>query len=154
MVSMQIGKQAVRRCVDHSKVNSSRHVSCVQCAPCAGVKVVVTSPECFDPLAISDDCGVSASSALDEDTLPGNVIEEDETYWAPAIRSACRLIITAVTLCECDTSSVSLHCSDRTGPHWKHWIKFFLRLKFRLTRINILVPDEADIRLFRIMHLV
>ena len=60
----------------------------VSCAPSAGVKVVVTSPECFDPLAISDDCGVSASSALDEDTLPGNVIEEDETYWAPAIRSA------------------------------------------------------------------
>ena len=57
--------------------------------PSAGVKVVVTSPECFDPLAITDDCGVSASSALDEDTLPGNVIEEDETYWAPAIRSAC-----------------------------------------------------------------
>ena len=66
-------------------------VSSVQCAPCAGVKVVVTSPECFDPLAITDDCGVSASSALDEDTLPGNVIEDDETYWAPAIRSACRL---------------------------------------------------------------
>ena len=50
--------------------------------------MVVTSPECFDPLAITDDCGVSASSALDEDTLPGNVIEEDEAYWAPAIRSA------------------------------------------------------------------
>ena len=65
-------------------------VSSVQCEvhPSAGVKVVVTSPECFDPLAITDDCGVSASSALDEDTLPGNVIEEDEAYWAPAIRSA------------------------------------------------------------------
>ena len=50
--------------------------------------MVVTSPECFDPLAITDNCGVSASSALDEDTLPGNVIEEDEAYWAPAIRSA------------------------------------------------------------------
>ena len=74
-------------------------VSSVQCA---GVKVVVTSPECFDPLAISDDCGVSASSALDEDTLPGNVIEEDETYWAPAIRSACRLCHPVISHC-CDT---------------------------------------------------
>ena len=85
----------------HSKVNfqfQCVQVSSVVC-PSAGVKVVVTSPECFDPLAITDDCGVSASSALDEDTLPGNVIEDDETYWAPAIRSACRLIITAVTLC-------------------------------------------------------
>ena len=75
----------------HSKVNfqfQCVQVSGVQCAPSAGVKVVVTSPECFDPLAITDDCGVSASSALDEDTLPGNVVGEDETYWAPAIRSA------------------------------------------------------------------
>ena len=71
----------------------------VSCAPSAGVKVVVTSPECFDPLAITDDCGVSASSALDEDTLPGNVIEEDETYWAPAIRSACGLCHPVISHC-------------------------------------------------------
>ena len=129
--------------ISYFSVSRSRvsRLSSVMCAPSAGVKVVVTSPECFDPLAITDDCGVSASSALDEDTLPGNVIEEDEAYWAPAIRSACRLCGTSIS-----------HCCVRTGPHWKHWIKFFLRLKFRLTRINILVPDEADIRLCRIMY--
>ena len=52
----------------------------------SGVKVVVTSPECVDVYTISDSCGISASSALGEDTLPGNVILDDDTYWAPAIR--------------------------------------------------------------------
>ena len=49
--------------------------------------MVVTSPECVDPYTISDSCGVSASSALNEETLPGNVILDDDTFWAPAIRS-------------------------------------------------------------------
>ena len=49
--------------------------------------MVVTSPECVDPYTISDSCGVSASSALSEETLPGNVILDDDTFWAPAIRS-------------------------------------------------------------------
>ena len=53
---------------------------------CKGVKVVVTSPECVDPYTISDNSGVSASSALSEETLPGNVILDDDTFWAPAIR--------------------------------------------------------------------
>lgn len=48
--------------------------------------MVVTSPECVDPYSISDSCGVSASSALSEETLPGNVILDDDTFWAPAIR--------------------------------------------------------------------
>ena len=52
----------------------------------SGVKVVVTSPECYEPYKIIDSCGISASSALDDDTLPGNVILDDDTYWAPAIR--------------------------------------------------------------------
>ena len=52
----------------------------------SGVKVVVTTPECVDPYSISDSCGVSASSALSEETLPGNGILDDETFWAPAIR--------------------------------------------------------------------
>ena len=49
--------------------------------------MVVTSPECVDPYSISDSCGVSASSALSQETLPGNVILDDDTFWAPAIRS-------------------------------------------------------------------
>ena len=52
----------------------------------SGVKVVVTSPECYEPYKIIDSCGISASSALDDNTLPGNVIQDDDTYWAPAIR--------------------------------------------------------------------
>ena len=48
--------------------------------------MVVTSPECYDPYKIMDNCGISASSALDDDTLPGNVILDDDSYWAPAIR--------------------------------------------------------------------
>ena len=76
--------------------------------------MVVTSPECFEPYNIIDSCGISASSALDGDTLPGNVILDDDTYWAPAIR---------------------------TGPGWNNFLSFYMRVKFRLSRINI---KEAD----------
>ena len=53
----------------------------------SGVKVTVTSPECHDPYQITDGCSVSASSSLDDTTLPANVLANDDTYWAPAIRS-------------------------------------------------------------------
>ena len=53
--------------------------------------MVVTSPECVDPYTISDSCGISASSALSEETLPRNVIRDDDTYWAPAIRSDSKI---------------------------------------------------------------
>ena len=46
----------------------------------------MTSPECYGEFKVTDSCGISASSAMTEDTLPGNVITDDDTFWAPAIR--------------------------------------------------------------------
>ena len=51
-----------------------------------GDSVTVTSPECYGAFKITDSCGISASSAMTDDTLPGNVITDDDTFWAPAIR--------------------------------------------------------------------
>ena len=60
------------------------HEISLKCIP--GTKLTVSSPECLDPHVISDPCGLSASSALDESTLPENVLNNDDSYWAPAIR--------------------------------------------------------------------
>ena len=87
-----------------------------QCGPFSGVKVTVISPDCSDPLLI--DC-VSGSVALDESRAPGNVLTDDETYWAPTIR---------------------------TGPHWEHFLQIFMRRKVILSRIKIYEVDSDDVR--------
>ena len=51
-----------------------------------GLLFHVTAPECFDELPLTE-CGVTASTALDSDHLPGNVLLEGEAAWAPAIRA-------------------------------------------------------------------
>ena len=105
------------------------------------MKVTVTSPECHDPYQITDGCSVSASSSLDDTTLPANVLANDDTYWAPAIRSD--KYIEYYTNSKLDSHETFQ--SFRSGPNWSHYISFNLRLKFRLTRLNILGGDSSTI---------
>ena len=75
----------------------------VPCSPYNGAALMVASPYCQDDLvlvqanniffpAIQDqhnphqECDVTASSARDVSTLPGNVLLSDDSIWAPAHR--------------------------------------------------------------------
>ena len=89
------------------------------CGPYQGVKIVVASPECYDPIIV-EPCRVSASSAMDENTKPENVLNDDDTFWAPAVR---------------------------TGAGWKHFLQFFLGRKTRLNRIEIIGADTDKSRM-------
>ena len=89
------------------------------CGPYEGVKIVVASPECYDLISI-DPCGVSASSAMDDTTVPANVLLDDDSFWAPAVR---------------------------TGAGWKHVLDIFFRRKTRLNRIEITGVDAAEGRM-------
>jgi len=59
---------------------------------------MVASPYCQDDLVL--ECDVTASSARDVSTLPGNVLLSDDSIWAPA---------------------------HRTGPNWVNYVQFFFR---------------------------
>ena len=89
------------------------------CGPYQGVKIVVASPECYDPIII-EPCGVSASSAMDDTTKPENVLNDEDAFWAPAVR---------------------------TGAGWKHVLQFFLGRKTRLNRIEIHSADADKSRM-------
>ena len=93
-------------------------VSLEQCGPFSGVKITVTSPDCSDPLQLATAC-VSASVALDQSRAPENVLTDDDTYWAPAIR---------------------------TGPSWEHFIQIFMRRKVGLNRIKLYGVESEEVR--------
>ena len=59
----------------------------VRCGAVSYLNVKVKSPPCSAPIT-SPSCAFSASSALDNDTLPGNVVTDDSKVWSPAVRSA------------------------------------------------------------------
>ena len=89
-----------------------------QCGPFSGVKLTVGSPDCIDMLPLCTTC-VSCSSAMDDTKTPELVLTDDDTYWAPAIR---------------------------TGPHWEHFLQIFMRRKVILSRIKLYGVNSDDVR--------
>ena len=89
-----------------------------QCGPFSGVKLTVSSPDCTDLLSLCTTC-ISSSSALADTNMPEHVFTNDSSYWAPAIR---------------------------TGPHWQHFLEFFMRRKVVLSRIKIYQVESDDVR--------
>lgn len=114
---INIGEE-MRHTVDHSKVlfivynDLSKAYHGMQIA----VKITTASPECLDAFALNDSCSLTGSSALNKDTLPENILTNDDTYWSPAIRS---------------------------GRGWSNYLQFFMRIKFRLSKIKVLQADDT-----------
>ena len=80
------------------------------------VKITTASPECLNTFTVNDSCSVTGSSALDAAHLPDNVLTDDDSYWAPAIRS---------------------------GQGWSNYLQYFMRIKFRLVKIRIEQADDT-----------
>ena len=108
-----IGEE-VKLIVDHSKVFKCIDLS--KAYHLTAVKITTSSPECLDAFALNDSCSLTGSSALNKDTLPENILTDDDSYWAPAIRS---------------------------GKGWSNYLQFFMRIKFRLTKVKVLQADDT-----------
>ena len=111
--SMVVGYVLCRHSYFHSWPDSTE-----QCGPFSGVKVTVASLECTDLLPLCSAC-ISCSSALADSNMPELVLTDDDTYWAPAIR---------------------------TGPSWEHFLQLDMRRRTVLSRIKLYGVQSDDVR--------
>ena len=82
------------------------------CGPYVQFPISVLSPECLNSAPIQD-CGVTASTAMDVSHLPGNVLLDDASVWAPAVR---------------------------TGTGWRDFLMFDFLSLVRLTAVYLTMP--------------
>ena len=86
-----------------------------QCGQYEGMSFKSSAPACSGIIAV-DTCGAMASTALDENKLPKNVLSNDETFWSPHIR---------------------------VGSKWKDYLMFDFRANARIISLNIVIRKEG-----------
>ena len=89
--------------------------SASQCGQYEGFLFQASAPACSGSIPI-DTCGAMASTAMDMDTLPSNVLLDDESYWSPHIR---------------------------VGANWKDFMQFDFRATARVISVTVTVKKEG-----------
>ena len=86
-----------------------------QCGQYEGFLFQASAPACSGSIPV-DTCGAMASTAMDMDTLPRNVLLDDDSYWSPHIR---------------------------VGSNWKDFLQFDFRATARIISVTVTVKREG-----------
>jgi hypothetical protein len=86
-----------------------------QCGEYVGFPFQSSAPACAGTIPVAD-CGAMASTAIDSDHLPKNVLLDDESFWSPHIR---------------------------TGRKWKDFLLFDFQTNVRVISVRVLVRREG-----------
>ena len=86
-----------------------------QCGQYEGFLFQASAPACSGSIPV-DTCGAMASTAMDMDTLPRNVLLDDDSYWSPHIR---------------------------VGSNWKDFLQFDFRATARVISVTVAVKKEG-----------
>ena len=86
-----------------------------QCGQYEGFLFQASAPACSGSIPV-DNCGAMASTAMDMDTLPRNVLLDDNSYWSPNIR---------------------------IESNWKDFLQFDFRATARVISVTVNVKKEG-----------